>query len=55
MNWQDVPSTTSRFLRFYKRAIEAQPPNAGPMVVHCGQVLLNVILKTVCNVILLIL
>jgi len=33
--WQDFSSTTSRFLRLYKRAIEAQPPNSGPMVVHC--------------------
>ena len=33
--WNDIPSTTSGFLTLHRNTIEAQPPNAGPMVVHC--------------------
>ena len=35
IDWEDIPSTTSEFLKIYKSAVEAQTSNAGPMVIHC--------------------
>ena len=39
MSWEDIPSTTSGFLKLHKTAIKAQPSNSGPMVVHCRCIL----------------
>ena len=35
LNWFDIPPTTTGFVKFYNAAMEAQPPNTGPILVHC--------------------